>query len=341
MFVISKERVTDMKKIGILTYWGVPNYGAWVQAYALNNVVRSLAKPEDEVYHIAYLNQIHWDSYYKKDIQLYNAFSYSWDEIRHSKEITEQELEDEIYDVFITGSDSIWEFSHNDMGNDIHLIGNNINSKTIISYAASFGETNKEDLLPWVKNGLKKYNKITVRDEHSKKIVDDILNNDNSEIVLDPALLYDFKNDTKLKKPRYKDYIAVYGVEFDEDFIEETIKYARKNNLEIISIGYINKWCDRSIRMLELRTFEWLGLIKNAKCVATSMFHGLMVSISFNKEVKFNQVAYVKNRSQTLLKLLEIEENVSDFGLSIDYSIVNKKLDDLREISIEALKEVL
>ena len=93
--------------------------------------------------------------------------------------------------------------------------------------------------------------------------------------------------------------------------------------------------------MPELRTFEWLGLIKNAKCVATSMFHGLMVSISFNKEVKFNQVAYVKNRLQTLLKLLEIEENVSDFGLSIDYSIVNKKLDDLREISIEALKEVL
>ena len=168
-----------MKKIGILTYWGVPNYGAWVQAYALNNIVRSLVEKEDEVYHIAYLNQIHWNSYYKKDIQLYNAFSYSWDEIIHSKEISEQGLENEKYDVLITGSDSIWEFSHSDMGNDIHLIGNNLNAKKIVSYAASFGETNREDLLSWAEEGLKKYSEIMVRDKHSKQIVDDILDNNN------------------------------------------------------------------------------------------------------------------------------------------------------------------
>ena len=330
-----------MKNIGILTYWGVPNYGAWVQAYALNNVVKGLVKPEDEVYHIAYLNKIHWDAYYKDDIQLYNAFSYNWEEIRHSREISEYELEKEVYDVFITGSDSIWEFSHDDMGNDIHLIGNNINAKKIISYASSFGETDKLDLLPWVKSGLKKYSKVMVRDEHSKKIVDDILGTYNSQIVLDPSLLYDFNSDINVKEPRYKEYIAVYGIKFDEDFIEQIVKYARENRLELISIGYVNKWCDRSIKMLELRTFEWLGFIKNAKCVATSMFHGLMVSLSFNKQVKFNQVAYVKNRSQTLLELLEIEENVRNFKLDIDYNNINKKLDKLRRLSIEDLKEAL
>ena len=330
-----------MRKIGILTYWGVPNYGAWMQAYALNNVVREIAQDEDEIHHIDYLSDVHWNAYYKKDIQLENAFSYSWDEIIHSSKMTVSELEKEYYDIVILGSDSIWEFSHDDMGNDIHLVGQNINAKKISSYAASFGETKIEELENWVINGINNLDLITIRDQHSKTIVDSLLENRKSQIVLDPSLLYDFQDDKKVKEPRYKKYIAVYGVRFDDEFINETISFARENNLELISIGYINSWCDRSIKMLELRTFEWLGFIKNAEYVATSMFHGLMLSISFNKQVKFNQVSYVKNRSQTLLEQLSIVEEVKNYSAMIDYSIVNNKLSELRKESLDVIKEMI
>lgn len=71
------------------------------------------------------------------------------------------------------------------------------------------------------------------------------------------------------------------------------------------------------------------------------MFHGLMVALSFNKQVKFNQIDYVKNRSQTLLELLEIENTVKEFELNIDYKIVNEKLNKMRELSIDKLRKVL
>ena len=330
-----------MKKIGILTYWGVPNYGAWVQAYALNNVIKEMAALTDEVFHIEYLNNIHWNSYYENDIRLNNAFSYNWAEIEYSKKMTEEELENTYFDIFITGSDAIWEFSIDNMGSDIHLIGNNIEAKKIASYAASFGETRIEDVDEWVLRGLKKYSKITVRDEHSKKIVDELLGHNVAEIVLDPSLLYDFSMDRKVKKPQYNNYIVVYGIRFNDEFVESVIRYARERKLEIISIGYVNKWCDRSIKMLELRTFEWLGFIKYAECVATSMFHGLMVGLSFGKQVKFDQVPYVRNRSQTLLELLNIEKQVKDFESMIDYTDVNEKMSDLKEKSVASLKEIL
>ena len=330
-----------MKKIGILTYWGVPNYGAWMQAYALNNVVREIAQDEDEVHHIDYLSDVHWNAYYKKDIQLENAFSYSWDEIIHSFKMTVSDLEKQYYDIVILGSDAIWEFSHDDMGNDIHLVGQNINAKKISSYAASFGETKMEELENWVINGISKLDLITIRDQYSKTIVDSLIENRKSQLVLDPSLLYDFQNDKKIKEPRYKKYIAVYGVRFDDEFINETICFARENNLELISIGYINSWCDRSIKMLELRTFEWLGFIKNADYVATSMFHGLMLSISFNKQVRFDQVEYVKNRSQTLLEQLSIEDCVSNYDVDIDYTKVNCKLQELRKNSIDIIKKII
>ncbi len=330
-----------MKTINILTYWGVPNYGAWVQAYALNNTVRTLAGENCNVRHLAYLTDIHWKYYYENDIQLYNAFSYSWEEIPHTTKLKDNELEELYSDVLITGADSIWEFSNKDMGDDFHLIGNNLNAGKIVSYGATFGVTKLTELPSWTIDGLMKYSHITVRDEYSKEIVNSLLPKKECTVVCDPALLYDFKNDSKIKLPQYKDYLAVYGGEFEPDFIAKTIELARKNDLEIISIGYINSWCDRSIRMLELRTLEWLGFIKNATFVVTSMFHGLMTSLSLEKQVKFNQVGYVKNRSQTLLENLDIEDTVKDFSKRLDYQIINPKLEELRQNSLLCLKEII
>ena len=37
-----QRRKTFMKIIGILTYWNIPNYGAFLQAYALQQVVQDM-----------------------------------------------------------------------------------------------------------------------------------------------------------------------------------------------------------------------------------------------------------------------------------------------------------
>ena len=62
-----------MIDVSILTYWGVPNYGAWTQAYALTSYLNSLNNVSAR--QLAYLEQSHDDIYYINDLRLKNSFA--------------------------------------------------------------------------------------------------------------------------------------------------------------------------------------------------------------------------------------------------------------------------
>jgi hypothetical protein len=356
--------------IGIYTFWNVPNYGAFSQAYALNNVVRNIENSE-EVYHIGYLHPAHHDLYYVRKKPVANSFvSYlnpkfykkmieailcpevkytklqtAWNEIPHINFENKDKLESKRWDSVILGSDCIWEYSVGEFGDDIHLIGNNLNSDNILSYAASFGNMNVGDnFREFVADGLKKLNFISVRDKTTYDIVKN-LSGRESEIVLDPTFLWDFKNDEKIIKPIHDNYILVYGGNFDKKIVEQIKDYAKKNNLTIIGAGSCPKWCD--IKKYGISPFEWLGYFKYANCVATCMFHGLMFSINFNKKVYFNQVEYVKNRSQWLLEVTGLEKFNKQksveyvFDSNWDYEDIENKLSTYKIKSLNYLKKSL
>lgn len=339
-----------MKKAGILTFWGVPNYGAWCQAYALNNVLREILGEEYEVVHIAYLHPTHFNFYYKHDLKLYNAFSYSWNIIPHTKAMTAKELEDAKFDLIGIGSDSIWEFSTPEMGNDIHLVGDRLNADRIVSLSASAGVTQPSDCDEWVGDGIKRLDYITVRDTSTQNLVSKLTER-KSSLTLDPTLLWDFTRDEKVVPPSLEKYIAVYGAEWDDEFIFEIRRFAKKKHLKLISIGYINPWCDFSIKRTELRTLEWIGMFKYADYVATSTFHGLMFGIIFSKQIKFDQVPYVRERSETLLASLggglesfnqpnELSGLIRKENL-LNYDVIQKKLSRFRKESIDIYREAV
>ena len=49
-----------MMEIGILTYWGVANFGAFTQAYALNKSLTQMCKDKNiDIRHIAYITPQH------------------------------------------------------------------------------------------------------------------------------------------------------------------------------------------------------------------------------------------------------------------------------------------
>lgn len=335
-----------MKTIGILTYWGVPNYGAWCQAYALNNVVRTIVDDSYEVRHINYLTKVHNDFYYLNDIRLQNSFLYSWEIIPHTDKLNEKSIGTKHFDIIITGSDAIWEYSVKEMGNDKHLIGNGLNTEKLIAYAASSGVTNRAECEKWVDDGLERYDSITVRDEHTRNFVKDAIGI-TPEIVVDPALLWNFKDDKNIPEPVYDNYIAVYGSKWDESFIKEAKQFAKDKGLLLISLGMVNDWCDISLKMIELRTIEWIGFFKKASYVFTSTFHGLMFGLNFNKQIKFDQVGYVVNRSETLLrqlggnleKFIEVKDYHRIFEMTLNYNVINERLDILRNHSMNLLRE--
>ncbi len=332
-----------MKKIGILTFWGVPNYGAWTQAYALNNLVRTMMGDEYDVRHINYLHSNHFTAYYKNNEKLRNNFTYSYDKIAHTERLSAEQLECEEFDIIITGSDAIWEFSVKGFGNDMHLIGNNLNAKKLIAYAPSFGTMTQDmNFETWMKEGLEQYHHLSVRDGNSANIVKKLIGIE-PQIVLDPALLWNFKNDRNVVEPFIDSYILVYGINWSEEFISGAQQFAREKNCRLVSVGYTNKWCDLNFRMTELRCLEWIGMFKNAEYVITSTFHGLMLSLAFEKQVKFYACEYVQNRSQTLLKSLGIDMQPAQdlFGRELNYTQINRRLKELKADSLRYLEKAI
>lgn len=329
-------------KIGILTYWGVANYGAWAQAYALNRVV-SKSFPQAEVEHVAYLERSHWEMYYAQDEKGLNNFGYNWKDIHHSSTLTEKELEEYECDVLITGADSIWEeIVIGNINHDWHLIGCQMNRcRHIISYAPSSGTFEGIEYIPdEMIEGLKAYNAISVRDKITQNLVKKAIDI-RPAIVVDPVLLWDFKRDENVRKPLFDKYIAVYGCNWEIEFIENTKKFAKSRQLKLVSIGFVNDWCDISFKRIELRAFEWVGMFSCAEYVVTSTFHGLMMGISFEKPIKFCQVDYVKNRSQTLCEVLKIPNHVETYDSEINYVDMRGKLAEIRNESLRWLDQTL
>lgn len=328
-----------MKRIRILTYWGVANYGAWTQAYALSKILHSIVDDDVDISHIAYLEKSHWDMYYLKDKRLENAFSYSWDIIPHTKRLDADELEETDADMLIIGSDAVWDFNKS-YNEDYHLYGRNLRAKKMISYAASCNDLDVGYLHGKIcAKDFERFDNISVRDEHTFNIVKTITEGEViPKLVLDPALLWDFSKDPLIPETQYEDYILVYGLNWTEDFVQNAVNIAKQKNLLLVSVGYINKWCDVSLRLVELRVPEWIGMFSKASMVFTSTFHGLMLSLNYRKQVKFCCVDYVKQRSETLINALGIEHAIYNSDTDIIYEQVEGKLQEYRDSSIDFLK---
>lgn len=367
------------KTISIITFWGVPNYGAFAQAYALNKTMAELF-PDYCVEHIGYLNKEHYDTYFSKKrptlilegsitnisfyksiyrylrswikypfkkVNDYSMFNKTWNKIKHIRIENEKELENHKWDVFVTGSDVVWQFSTPMYGNDAHLIGKGISANKMISYAASCGDQ-KGDMPEFVPEMLNRFDAISVRDTFSKNIVETLLKDQrNIPIVLDPTLLYDFKNDPNVIECEKKRYIFVYGLWFKKETPREIKNYARQHDLDIIGVGHAPEWCDTRIK--EIDPFAWIGMFENAEFVVTDTFHGLMFCLIYNKKFYFYQQPYVRNRSAWILETLGLDKLFLNENFSLekmlnykwDYEEINRKLSSYKKESITYLIEAI
>lgn len=334
-----------MMEIGILTYWGVANFGAFTQAYALNKSLTQMCKDKNiDICHIAYITPQHKELYKKS--YPYKNFDRAWDTIPHIPFADAEAFEKYHFDSIITGSDAIWDYTHPEVGDDRHLIGNDLNADKIYSYATSFGVMTENSRFPgFVIKGLRKYSDISVRDENSRILVNDFLGYDPT-MVVDPALLWDFKDDNNIPDitGKYGDrYILVYGENFPMEMIASVIRYAEKSNLKIIGAGLAPRWCDQRLFGSLLDPYEWLGLFRNASLVVTCTFHGLMMSLNFEKNILFYQAGFVKNRSQWLIEKLELEDVLLSNSLekALKYKWDYKAINSNKKLLVNKSKEYL
>ena len=357
-------------KVGILTYYGVHNHGAVLQAYGLKSILRDMghsvrflsfersyeyiASSQASKYKLG-LSSIPFYAKYLIDKGTGNIL-FNIKKRNVLKKFRSQNFDlstsykDFNGDVTVIGSDEVFSLQ---IGYNPFMYGYGLHSKRIVSYTGSFGPTiikeieskGKEEL---IKNGFKNnFQSISVRDLNSKNIVQTLSGRDVT-LVCDPVILYGFKKEMDYFKPKERDYIVVYAYDNrmnDEKEISYIKAYARKHHLKIYSVGFYHSWCDKCI---PASPFELLGWIRNAKLVITDTFHGSVLSIICNTPM----VAKLRDNSNKLRYLLHeygLENRIIDdfqmletvSNMPLDFTECNKILESKREQSLAFLKDAI
>lgn len=246
------------------------------------------------------------------------------------------------------GSDEIWNFNNPFFGFDPYFFGKS-NSNIKFSYAASFGNgASKEvpgDLHIELKNYFDNFKNISVRDLSSYNFLKKNFNIE-SEIVLDPIFLVDndfeLINEKKLNTQLDK-YCLIYGQYFSKNEIEIITNFSKKNKLKIVSIGYFNKWADKNF--IDASPTDFINYFKFADYIFTSMFHGVLFSIKYNKTFWFTIDPYRINKLDHILKTLNISDRLLKTNVSsenkLDYSEINSKIEIQKKNSKEFINKCI
>lgn len=365
-----------VSKVGILTFWNVPNYGTFFQAYAMQKVLAQLL-PDDEVVLIRWLHPGHYAAYYAYDNCPYHyklinprfyrniikrflhrsqinglkAFGVYYDVIPHTQEQGDA-VEQCAFDYVVLGSDIIWDYSQPIFFHDPHLFGQGLQAKHIVAYAPSFGTVKVGQSAPqYVVDALGKMEAISVRDQNSADVVKD-LSGREAEVVLDPTLLLDFWQDRNIKKPEIEGkYIAVYGSTFSPELVRGGRAYAAEHGLKLVCLDSLDDnfdWCDIHVGQREMDPFLWAGYFKHAEAVMTCTFHGLMFSLIFHRPIIFHPTSFIMDKASSLIDdlglrkvLVEEQTFAGKVNWPWNYEDIQQKLNVQREKSMKFLQRAL
>lgn len=348
-------------RIGIITFHWAVNYGAVLQAYALQKVLREKGFDAEVINYRPYLVNLKqvllrikkFDvQYFLKMINL-NRFIKSNIKLSEKRYLTNKQLTKycKNYDTYICGSDQIWNTSFTLKAEGKPTLSYYLNfapdNKKRISYAASLGtDTLSNDVIKVIKPELEKFTSISVREFSGKKILDDIqLSN---QLVLDPTLLLDIEYYDELisnsKTNHINQELFVYVIHENQVNADKICEYISDKLYGKRFINYGNS---------SIGIEDWINLIQKSEIVLTNSYHGMIFSIIYNKPFIVVPVEGVpmNNRIDTLLQLTGLQERlVQEFreeevmnilGRKIEWEEVEKKLDFLKKESIYYLGKAI
>lgn len=257
------------------------------------------------------------------------------------------------FDIFITGSDQVWNYNLTGNDNTYFLDFLSNNSKKY-SYAVSFGQ---EKYFEKYKNRIlentREFNVISLREPIGTEQLKAA--GHNVRVDLDPSLLLDYNEWIKIVGNDYsnEEYILVYYVAEPNNLLSQASEFAKKDNLKIycitesilIKFRYSNITAKRGCGPI-----DFIRLVKNAKYVFTTSFHGTAFSILFHKNfyTEINNKVGYNYRVANILNLLGLMK-CADYNSIANGNLltenewleVDKKLDLLRKNSLDYLKSII
>ena len=303
-------------KVGLLTVHRLPNFGSVLQTYALYKTINSLGH-DCEIIDYLYPNEWHirkgcW--YPKRNsikrriavalglrpenfLQRMNKFVFS--NMKTSRPFLSYESihkNPPIYDVYVVGSDQLWNWKTMYMDTTF-LLDFAPNTRPCISFSTSIAQnTIPDEFLELYRKNLSKFKAISVREENGQKLLKASCGID-AELVQDPTLLLGKEQWKQLaEKAQFKTkipsrYILCYTLAYTFD------PKPKMNEL----LGRLEQIYDCPIIMLNIIKQDYMGklfhfaknqsigipeflwLIMHSTAIATSSFHGTAFAVNFGK----------------------------------------------------------
>ncbi len=356
----------------------VVNFGSALQACALLKKVRDLGH-EAELIDYKYPNAVHkvGQNKYKEAFKQVVHFLLSaivgfptirqvyrykqfWKEnfyLSSRRYMTSQELQDAppIYDVYMTGSDQVWNANFTKKDSSFLLSFAPKTAKRV-SYASSFAlstiPTEYEDLF---KENLPNYSYISVREESGVPLANKY-GNVEAEWVCDPTLLLTKEEWAKIaeggktytKQPYILVFLLAYSFDpFPEvDFIVNKVQKELGLHVIYLDAGKRDYFKPNSHVVKDAGPKEFINLFLNADFIITSSFHGTAFSINFGKP--FFSIIERNNPDSRIGSLLK-RVGMAEYGLNYnakDFEVLpapsnSNLLDSFRRTSLDYLKNSL
>ena len=342
--------------IGILTFHEADSYGAVLQAYALQQALKTMGaqsqfvqirtpeKPAGQAPApgVASVFARRLQAEGEKRKALFETFRR--EHMAVSRPYQPEEDIDADFDSFVAGSDQIWNFRI--PGADARYFLPFAQPHKRNAYAASFGaEDLPEHVKPWVAGQLSQFRSISLREESGCGIVKELTDRD-TPVCLDPTLLLSREEWSKLlsAEEETEDYLLLFLLKYDEDLITAAREAAKEQNLPLRTVTAafmpqlgMASWNGTGVR-------EWLTAIAKARCVYTNSFHGIVFSLIFGRPFRAalltGELSTRNGRVRELLNFLGLSEALSHPILP-DRNDVEARLQPRRDASLAFLRNIV
>lgn len=311
----------------ISNFWWSNNFGAIISAFAIQDFFKS----NGYNYHL--LNHIPYGELNSNFESFRDKYLYLTHEVNSQKDFDKL---NKGTNNFVVGTDQVfrWIYIRDNLPAFL-LTRTNFNKKRI-AFSASFGkaefdEAGKKEKRK-IKMFLKRFYAISTREKSGIKLCKDNFNI-QAEHIIDPIFYVEQEKWDKIVENVDLEInpVVTYVLDMDEK---------AKNLSEVVGLKYVEKITRISID--KTTPEEFIYAIKNAKCVVTDSFHGVCLSIIFNKPFiclinkergadRFNSIQKTFNIKSGFVDKESDLENIDELLAIYDYSYVQKVIAQEKE----------
>ena len=366
-----------MKKIGILTYHPYDNYGAVLQAYALQTYITKHLNGDVEIINFCTDDQLLDNEIFqlKRKNNIRSLLFTLKEKLPIFFELRRKKKKFELFrkeylkltkrfkdchslfnnlppkDVYITGSDQV--FNPYAKYTDVYYLGFDKKNAKKVAYAPSFGVSDLDEAVnDKLKGFINDFDYISCREEVGATYLSKLLGR-GIPCVVDPVFLLSKDEWSRvihmpnLNNSFNNGYVFVYRLAGGQALMELAKKVSVNTGLPIICIARDKHYCQDCKMDISAGPLELLGYISGASYVVTDSFHGTALSLVFGVNViPFIALQKASSRITTIMDRLGLSQNivynVEKFHFnSLSFSDYRTQMNGYILESVNYLKEAL